>query len=75
MVRARRIIYDVKKKEMREEEFDYTPPPPLPKQYLIFKFKRLRTGKEIRLHERFVGELTDEEIDELKADGWSIEEV
>jgi len=75
MVKARRIVYDVKTGKLKEEEFEFTPPPPLPKRYVIYKVKRLRTGKEIRLHERFVGELTDEEIDELKADDWKVEEV
>jgi len=73
--RARRIIYDVETGELKEEWFDFTPPPPLPKRYLIYKVKRLSTGKEIRLYVRPVGELTDEEIDELKADGWEVEEV
>jgi len=75
MVKARRIVYDVKTGKLKEEEFEFTPPPPLPKRYVIYKVKRLRTGKEIRLHERPVGELTDEEIDELKADDWKVEEV
>jgi len=30
MAKARRIIYDVKTKEQREEEFDYTEPTPPP---------------------------------------------
>jgi len=30
MPRARRIIYDVRTGELREEEFDYTEPEPLP---------------------------------------------
>jgi len=73
--KAKRLIYNVKTGKLKEEEFEFTPYPPLPKQYLIFKLKRLKTGKEIRLHERFVGELTNEEIDELKADGWKVEEA
>jgi len=75
MVKAKRIIYDAKTGETRVEEFEFTPPPPLPKRYVIYKVKRLRTGKEIRVGERSVGELTREEIDELKADGWEVEEV
>jgi len=75
MVRARRIVYDVKTGKLKEEEFEFTPPPPLPKLYIIFKTKRLRTDKVLRVQERCVGELTDEEIDELKADDWKVEEV
>jgi len=75
MVRARRIVYDVKKKETREEEFDFTPPPPLPKTYAIYRTLRLRTGKEIRTQHQFVGELTDDEIKELKEKGWKVEET
>jgi len=75
MVRARRIVYDVKTGKLKEEEFDFTPAPPPPKRYVIYKVKRLRTGKEIRIQERFVGELTDEEITELEDAGWKVEEV
>jgi len=75
MAKTKRIIYDVKTGESRVEEFEFTPPPPPPKHYVIYKVKRLSTGKEIRVQERFVGELTDEEIGELKADGWEVEEV
>jgi len=75
MVRARRIVFDVRTGKLKEEEFEFTPPPPLPKRYVIYKVKRLRTGKEIRVRERFVGELTAEEIDELRADGWEVEEA
>jgi len=75
MVRARRVVYDARTGKSRVEEFEFTPPPPPPKLYIIFKTKRLRTGKEIRIQERVVGELTDEEIDELRADGWKVEEV
>jgi len=75
MVRAKRIVYDAKTGELKEEEFEFTPPPPPPKTYVIYRVRRLRTGKEIRVRERFVGELTDEEIDELRADGWEVEEA
>jgi len=74
MVRARRLVYDVRTGEMRVEEFDFTPPSP-PKQYVIYRVKRLRTGRVIRFHLQSVGPLTDEEVDELKADGWEVEEL
>jgi len=75
MVKAKRIIYDAKTGESRVEEFEFTPPPPPPKTYVIYRVMRLRTGKEIRVPERFVGELTDEEITELEEAGWRVEEV
>jgi len=74
-VKARRVIYDVKKKEMREEEFEFTPPLPLPKTYAIYRTLKLKTGKEIKTQYRFVRELTDDEIEELKEKGWKVEEV
>jgi len=75
MVKARRIVYDVKKKETREEEFEFTPPPPLPKRYAIYRTLKLKTDKEIRTQHQFVGELIDDEIKELKGKGWKVEEV
>jgi len=75
MVRARRIIYNVKERKLKEEEFEFTPPPPLPKRYAIYKTLKLKTEKEIRTQHQFVGELTDDEIKELKERGWKVEEV
>jgi len=75
MVRARRIIYDVRTRELRVEEFDYTPPPPPPPTYVIYRTVTLRTGKVVRVAEQAVGHLTQEEIDELEALGWEVEEI
>jgi len=75
MVRARRVIYSVTTGRTKVETFKFTPPPPPPKNYVIYKPKRLRSGKEVRLHVQVVGPLTRDEIDELRADGWKVEEV
>jgi len=73
--KARRITYNVKRGKLKEEEFEFTPPPPLPKIYVIYRTLKLRSGKEIRTQYQFVGELTDEEITELEDAGWKVEEV
>jgi len=75
MVRARRIIYDVRTGELRVEWFEYTPPPPPPPTYIIYRTRTLTTGRVIRVAEQAVGHLTREEIDELEAAGWEVEEA